>query len=103
MDRHKRKSWIRNTSSLSSEILQAVEIDRNLIKEQDEALQAALETDRSIAHANMPSTELKTVAQSENSDEKASVTEVALEHAEDRQKKDRERRAAFYELKFGKK
>jgi len=103
VDRHKRKSWIRNTSSLSSEILQAVEIDRNLMKEQDEALQAALETDRSIAHANMPSTELKTVVQSENSDEKASVTEVALEHAEDRQKKDRERRAAFYELKFGKK
>ena len=102
VDRHKRKSWIRNTSSLSSEILQAVEIDRNIMKEQDEAFQAALDTDQSIAHA-VSSNEIQKNVESENSDGKASTTELTVEHSKDQQKIDRERRAAFYERKFGKK
>lgn len=102
VDRHKRKSWIRNTSSLSSELLQAVEIDRNIMKEQDEAFQAALDTDQSIAHA-VSSNEIQKNVESENSDGKASTTELTVEHSKDQQKIDRERRAAFYERKFGKK
>ena len=72
------------------------------MKEQDEAFQAALDTDQSIAHA-VSSNEIQKNVESENSDGKASTTELTVEHSKDQQKIDRERRAAFYERKFGKK
>merc|ERR1719240_2149446 len=51
-DRHEKKPWIRNTSSLDSDLLKAVEIDREIMKEQDEALKLALAADQSTSVIN---------------------------------------------------
>ena len=72
-----------------------VEIDRNIMKEQDEAFQAALDTDQPIAHA-VSSNEMEK-CESEKFDGKASTTELTVEHSKDQQKIDRERRHSMNE------
>ena len=43
--RHQKKAWIRNTSTIDSDMLAALDVDRQLRHEQDVAFQSALEVD----------------------------------------------------------
>merc|ERR1712159_207605 len=47
--RHKKRSWIRNTSSIDSDVLAALDLDRKLMREQDQAFTEALENDKKHA------------------------------------------------------
>merc|ERR1711916_174441 len=105
--RHKKKPWIRNSSSLDSEMLKAVEIDRNIMKEQDEAFKLALAADQSVMETNNTTTTTTTISESKEEKPKAnnnthSGNTVGTSNSNDGLT-DRERRAKFFENKFNKK
>ena len=114
-NRHK-KPLIRN-SSLDSEMLKAVEIDRNIMKEQDEAFKLALAADQSMMDTNSNAettsgdmetnnTTTTTTTTSESKEEKPKANNnthsgntVGTSNSNDGLT-DRERRAKFFENKF---
>ena len=116
-NRHKKKPWIRNSSSLDSEMLKAVEIDRNIMKEQDEAFKLALAADQSMMDTNSNvettsgdmetnNTTTTTTTTSESKEEKPKANNnthsgntVGTSNSNDGLT-DRERRAKFFENKF---
>ena len=55
--RHQKKAWIRNTSTIDSDMLAALDVDRQLRHEQDVAFQSALEVDLDRIHQEEASKE----------------------------------------------
>ena len=116
-NRHKKKPWIRNSSSLDSEMLKAVEIDRNIMKEQDEAFKLALAADQSVMDTN---SNMETTSGDMETNNTTTTTTTTSEAKEEKPKAnnnthsgntvgtsnsndgltDRERRAKFFENKF---
>lgn len=69
-NRHKKRSWIRNTSSIDSDILAALDVDRKLMQEQDQAFSDALTEDQrnisaSIVEKDSGEDQLEEVSQEE--------------------------------------
>ena len=67
--RHKTRSWIRNTSSIDSDVLAALDLDRRLMREQDEAFTEALMADQKKGSASSAENDLGE-AQTEEAEER---------------------------------